>query len=173
VREPIPWPIRIPLAADRWRLAVLVLVRAAVGGLGLWTGLGTPGPLGALVATVGAVVLLYAIFLLAWLATVRVEVWPRRIEVGWVLRRHRFALASGNITSLRPTRRGPTRLLAPFNSFGLQFGPARVGSRERLSVIHLAHRASLITVPTTEGRLAIAPADVRQLVVALIAATRP
>ncbi|MDP9249870.1 MAG: hypothetical protein M3O78_00665 [Chloroflexota bacterium] len=165
------WPIPIPLAKDRWRLAALVAMRAAVGGIGLWTGSVTPGLLGVLAQAASAVVLLYAAFLAAWLATLRVSVWPGRVEVGWLVRRHRFELERGPITRLRPARRGLGRLLAPFSALGLQLGPARLVGRERLTVIHLSHDAPLIALPTREGRLAIAPANEAEMVTALEAAT--
>jgi hypothetical protein len=167
----IRWPIPIELAMDRWRLLALVAVRAAAGGLGLWTGSLTPGLLGVLAQGAGAVVLLYALFLAIWLTTLRVSVRPRSIEVGWLLRRHAYELARGPITRLRPARRGPGRLLAPFNSMGLQLGPSRLAGRERLTVIHLAHDAPLLALPTQEGRLAVAPAHETQMVAALEAAT--
>ena len=166
------WPIAIPLAKDRWRLVALVALRAGVGAIGAWTGLVTPGWIGILVLAGSVVLLLYAAFLLAWLASVRVEVWPRRIEVAWLLRRHRFRLANGQIGALRVPERGHGRILAPFNTLGLQLGPSRVGRRERLTVIHLAHRAALFAIPTVEGRLAIAPASTHALVMALLEATR-
>lgn len=165
------WPIQIQLARDRWRLAALVAMRAAVGGIGLWTGSATPGLIGDLAQAAGAVVLLYSAFLAVWLTTLRVSVRPGRIEVGWLLRRHRYDLVRGPITRLRPARRGPGRLLAPFNTLGLQLGPARLVGRERLTVIHLAHGAPLLALPTREGRLAIAPANESEMVAALEAAT--
>jgi hypothetical protein len=152
-------------------LAALVAMRAAVGGIGLWTGSVTPGLLGVLAQAASAVVLLYAAFLAVWLATLRVSVWPGRVEVGWLLRRHRFELERGPITRLRPARRGPGRLLAPFSALGLQLGPARLVGRERLTVIHLSHDAPLIALPTREGRLAVAPANEAEMVTALEAAT--
>lgn len=167
----IGWPIPIELARDPWRLVALVAIRAAVGGLGLWTGSLTPGLLGVLAQGAGAVVFLYAGVLALWLVTLRVSVWPGRIEVGWLLRRHRYELVRGPITRLRPARHGPGRLLAPFNSLGLQLGPSRLAGRERLTVIHLAHGAPLLALPTREGRLAVAPARETEMVAALEAAT--
>ncbi len=167
----IGWPIRIEVARDRWRLIALVGVRAAVGALGLWTGLLTPGLIGVLAQGAGAIVLLYAGVLAVWLATLYVSVWPGSVEVGWMLRRHRYDLVRGPITRLRPARRGPGRLLAPFNSLGLQLGPSRLAGRERMTVIHLAHRAPLLALPTREGQLAIGPADQSEMVAALEAAT--
>ena len=146
-------------------------MRAAVGGIGLSTGFVTPGLLGLLAQAASVVVLLYAAFLAVWLATLRVSVWPGRVEVRWLLRRHRFALARGPVTRLRPARRGPGRLQAPFRALGLQLGPARLVGRERLTVIHLSHDAPLIALPTREGRLAIAPANEAEMVTALEAAT--
>ena len=166
-----PWPIPVELARDRWRLVALVGVRAAVGALGLWTGSLTPGLIGILAQGTGAVVLLYAGFLAIWLATLRVFVRPGSVEVRWLLRRHAYELVRGPITRLRPARHGPGRLLAPFNSLGLQLGPSRLAGRERLTVIHLAHVAPLLALPTREGRLAVAPAHEAQLVAALEAAT--
>ena len=116
-------------------------------------------------------VLVYAVFLAVWLATLRVSVWPDRIEVGWLLRSHRYELVRGPITRLHPARRGPGRLLAPFNTLGLQLGPARLRGRERLTVVHLSHDAPLLALPTREGRLAIAPASETEMVIALEAAT--
>ena len=165
------WPIPIKLARDRWRLLTLVAIRAAVGGLGLWTGTRTPGLIGIVAEVAGAIVLLYAAVLAIWLLTLRVSVSPGKIEVGWLLRRHRYELVRGPITRLHPARRGPGRLLAPFNSLGLQLGPSRLAGRERLTVIHLSHNAPLLALPTREGRLAIAPADEPAMVSALEAAT--
>lgn len=165
------WPIPVELARDRWRLLVLVAVRAAAGGLGLWTGSLTPGLLGVFAQGAGALVLLYAGVLGLWLTTLQVSVWPGRVEVGWLLRRHRYDLVRGPITRLRPARRGPGRLVAPFNSLGLQLGPARLAGRERMTVIHLAHGAPLLALPTREGQLAVAPAHEAEMVAALEAAT--
>ena len=165
------WPIPIRLARDPWRLLTLVAIRAAVGGLALWTGTLTPGLIGILAAIAGAVVLLYAAVLAIWLVTLRVRVSPGSVEVGWLFRRHRYELVRGPITRLHPARRGAGRLLAPFNSLGLQLGPSRLAGRERLTVIHLAHEAPLLALPTAEGRLAIAPASESDMVSALEAAT--
>lgn len=171
VTRPTSWPIPIRLAKDRGRLAALVAMRAAVGGIGLWTGSLTPGLIGDLAQAAGAVVLLYSAFLAVWLTTLRVSARPGRIEVAWLLRRHRYELVQGPITRLRPARRGPGRLLAPFNTLGLQLGPARLVGRERLTVIHLSHDAPLLALPTREGRLAIAPANQAAMVATLEAAT--
>ena len=169
--QTLSWSISIDLARDRWRLAALVATRAAVGGLGIWTGSLTPGLLGLVAQGAGVVIVLYAVVLAVWMTTMSVSVSPGRVEVGWLLRRHRYELVRGPITRLRPARRGPGRLLAPFNSLGLQLGPSRLAGRERLTVIHLSHDAPLLALPTVEGRLAIAPAHEAEMVAALEAAT--
>lgn len=165
------WPVRIRLAKDPLRIAAVIALRGIVGGLGLWTGWVTTGVIGTVVLAAGALVTAYALVLAAWAVSVHIEVRPGQVELDWWLRRNRHALARGHITRLRPARRGTGRLRAPFHTLGLQLGPGRLGPVEHLTILRLARDATLITIPTEVGRLALAPANPQALVNALLAAT--
>jgi hypothetical protein len=164
------WPIRVPLARDRWRMAALVVLRAAVGGLGLATGIRAAGTIGIAVLAVSIAVLAYAPVLALWLGTLRAEIRVGRLDLVWALRRQSYPLMPGPITRLRPAERGKGVLEASFRGFGIVAGNGQL-DREALTVLRLSHGAPLIAVPTRRGRVAITPADEGRYVAALTRAT--
>jgi hypothetical protein len=164
------WPIRVPLARDRWRMAALVVLRAAVGGLGLATGIRAAGTIGIAVLAVSIAVLAYAPVLALWLGTLRAEIRVGRLDLVWALRRQSYPLMPGPITRLRPAERGKGVLEASFRGFGIAAGNGQL-DREALTVLRLSHGAPLIAVPTRRGRVAITPADEGRYVAALTRAT--
>jgi hypothetical protein len=166
-----PWSVRIPLARDRWRVFALIGSRAAVGAAGLATASGTPGTLGVGIFATSLAVLIYVALLVLWLATIRAEVRVGRLDLVWALRRHRYALAPGPITRLRPARRGRNALDAPLRGFGIAIGTWYLNN-EPLTVLRLSHRTPLIAVPTRRGRVVITPANESRYVAALTEAAR-
>jgi hypothetical protein len=165
------WPIRLPLARDRWRMAALVGLRAAVGALGLATGIRTTGTIGIAVLAVSITVLAYVPVLALWLGTLPAEIRVGQLDLVWALRRQSYPLVPGPITRLRPAERGKGALEASFRGFGIAAGNGQL-DREPLTVLRLSHGRPLIAVPTRRGRVAIAPADEGRYVAALTEATR-
>jgi hypothetical protein len=163
------WPIVVPLARDPLRLIGWLLIRIAIGEVGLVVGLHTPGTIGTVVTITSVVVLVYVVLLSIQVLSLRVEVYPGEVHAAaWPIRR-RYMLADGPVSRLRVTpRRGWFR--TQLGSFGIEVGTGLIGGRERVDVLRLAPSSSVILVPSTGARLAIAPISEERLIRALAAA---
>lgn len=164
------WPIVVPLARDPLRLIGWLLIRIAVGEVGLVVGLHTPGSIGTLVTFASVVVLVYVALLSIQVLSLRIEVYPGEIHAAaWPIRR-RYRLIGVAATRLRvPPRQGwfGTQL----GSFGIEVGAGMIRGGERVHVFRLAPTSSVVLVPTIDAPLAIAPASEERLMRALAAAS--
>lgn len=165
-----PWPIR--LQRSPVRLSVLVAARAAIGTAALVTAILEPGTLGTVLSFAGIVVLGYAALLGLDFVTMRLEALPGQIRLRSLLGNRRYELAKGEVRRLRlpPGWRSP--VAATFRGLGVRMGAGELEGEKLVGVIALARPASLLMVPTTDGRLAIAVASETELLVALTRATR-
>jgi hypothetical protein len=148
------------------RLALTVAVRAAVGGASLVTGLQVGGGIGVPLTIVGAVVLAYSALLALVVSSARLELHPGEIHLVTAIGRRRYQLQRGPITRLALRRRRGS-LAVQLGFLGLMIGRARLGGEELAGVLSLARTDELVLVPTTAGRLGIAPRDESDLLGAL------
>jgi hypothetical protein len=165
-----PWPIR--LQRSPVRLFVLVAARAAIGVAALVTAIPEPGTLGTALSFAGVIVLGYAALLGLDFVTMRLQAVPGQLRVRSLFVSRRYQLAKGDVRRLRlpPGWRFPVG--AAFRGLGVRIGPGQLEGEKLVGVIALARPASLLMVPTTDGRLAIAVASEKQLLDALMRATR-
>lgn len=165
-----PWPVR--LERSPVRLSVLVAVRAAIGIAALVTAIPETGTIGTVLSFVGIVVLGYAALLGLGFVTMRLEALPGQLRLWSLLGSRRYELAKGEVRRLRlpPGRRSP--VAAAFGGLGVRMGPGQLEGEKLAGVIALARPASLLMVPTTDGRLAVRVASEEELLHALIRATR-
>jgi hypothetical protein len=164
------WPIVVPLARDPLRLIGWLLIRIAVGEVGLVVGLNTPGSIGTLVTIVSVVVLVYVVLLSIQVLSLRIEVYPGEVQAAaWPIRR-RYRLTDGPATRLRVPP-GQGRFKTQLGSFGIEVGAGLMRGGERVEVIRLAPTSSVVLVPTIDARLAIAPISEERLMRALAAAS--
>jgi hypothetical protein len=162
---------RVALRRSPARLAMAVLVRGAIGAIGLWTGIGFGGSIGTALMATSAVVLAYAVLLALVLGTVRVEIEPDELIVTTMLGGRRYQLAPGELRRLHvPRHRSPLAVQVGF--LGAMLGRANLGGEDLAGVVALAPVESLILVPTVEGRVGIAPRFEQELIEALLEATR-
>jgi hypothetical protein len=163
--HPAPRPRPVALFRSPIRLVLAAGIRAAVGGLAVWTGLGIPGLLGTALIAAGSTVLVYAAILSLFFATVRLEIGPAEIQVAWALGRFRYRLRRGPLTRLAPRRR---RLVdAQLSFLGLELGGAKLAGEQLAGVLALGPAPALIAIPTDAGRLALAPRTEDELLDAL------
>lgn len=160
------FPLRVGLARDPTRLIGWLGVRLVIGEVGLVVGLQSPGSIGIAVTVAGAAVLLYVLLLALHVLSLRLEIQPGMIVVASVLVRRRYPLRHGAVTRMQvEPRRGffGTQL----GAFGVEIGLGRAPSDESVDVVRLSPVASMIMIPSTETRLAVAPASERVLLRAL------
>jgi hypothetical protein len=165
-----PWPIR--LQRSPVRLFLLVAARAAIGIAALVAAIPEPGTLGAVLAFAGIGVVGYAALLGLNFATMRLEAVPGQLRLRSLLVNGRYQLVKGEVRRLRLAPRSRSRLGAAFRGLGVRIGPGELEGEKLAGVIALARPDSLLMVPTTDGRLALAVASEEQLLDALMRATR-
>ncbi len=129
------------------------------------TGFEVPDLLGAALVTAGALVLAYAMVLGLFFATVRAELHPDELHVVSALRRRRYRLVRGPITRMAPRKR---RLIdAQLSFLGVMLGRAEVSGERLAGILALGPAEYLVTIPTADGRLALALQSEEELVAAL------
>ena len=165
-----PWPIR--LQRSPVRLFLLVAARAAIGVAALVAAIPEPGALGTVLSFAGIAVLGYAALLGLNFATMRLEAVPGQLRLRSVLVNGRYQLVKGEVRRLRLAARSRSRLGAAFRGLGVRIGPGEFEGEKLAGVIALVRPDSLLMVPTTDGRLAVAVASEEQLLDALMRATR-
>ena len=163
------FPLRIGLARDPTRIILWLGMRLAIAEIALVVGLQTPGSIGLAVTIAGGVVLVYVILLALHVLSLRMEIHPGEVRLASLLVRRRYPLQDGEVTRLRiEPRRGlfGTQL----GGFGIEIGLGRAPSKESVDVVRLAPVPSMILIPSTMRRLAVAPSSERTLLLALKAA---
>ncbi len=169
-----PRPIaRIALARSRPRLlavpAVLVLAGAAAIGVGWVT---VSGPIGVVLAGLGALVVVGALIGAILLLSVRFEVAESSVSVTWFGGRRFYALVPGPVTRVQLRGKRASRLRPRSGALGWGIGAARLRGEEEIELVRLAPTATAILVPTDRGRLAVAPAVEQDLLEALAQAAQ-
>ena len=150
---------------------------AVIGGAGLiLAGIGGAyASAGALLFLVPAVIGGIAILAAGWLAVVvlsaGLEVDVAALRLHWLGHERHFRLVPGALTRVSVGGGGRPRLRARLGALGWALGSAALND-ERITVVRLAVGRPLVMIPTDQGRLAVAPADERELVEALTAAAR-
>jgi hypothetical protein len=159
------WPRTIALARDPGRLIAWLLVRIAIGEVGLVVGLNTVGTIGTLVTIVSIVVLAYVALLAIHVLSLRIKVYPGQIHAAAFPFRRRYHLTGEPAIRLHPPpKQGWFR--TQLGGFGIEIGLGRI-REEELMVIRLAPRTDVVLVPCRETRLAVAPSSEEKLLRAL------
>jgi hypothetical protein len=164
-----PGPVRLPLAKDFLRIAAWLGLRGVIGAVGVIVGLQTPGVIGMAVVVVGSAVLMYVAALVVHVLTIRLELYPDEAHAASALTRRRYRLARGPITRLHiPPRRGS--FATQLGGFGVELGLGRTSGGESIDVLRFSAGSSVIMIPCTGVRLAVAPASEESLIRSLTAA---
>jgi hypothetical protein len=162
----------VRLARDRVRLfaapAAFVLVAAGAVAGGLLAG----GPAGISLMALGGLVALAAAYLAALVSSYRLVVEPGELTLRWLGGEHRYRLVRGPVTRVAVRGREAAALHPRFGALGWVVGRAVLRGEERIELIRLSVRTTLIVVPTDRGRLAIAAADESDLLASLATAVR-
>lgn len=169
-----PAPIaRVRLARSLPRLlafpALLVVLAAAIAIAGL---LLLPMPAVSLAAVAAAVLVVVALWWVARVLSIRLDVEESAVHLHWLGGERRYVLTPGPVTRVRFRGDNASTLRARGSWRGWQQGAARLRDEEDIQVVRLAPTATAILVPTEDGRLAIAAADEDQLLDALTEAAR-
>lgn len=164
-----PWPIR--LQRSPVRLSVLVAARAAIGIAALVTAIPAAGTIGTVLSFAGIFVLAYAALLGLDFVTMRLEARPGELRLSSSLGNRRYQLAKGDVRRLRLPAGWRSPVAATFAGLGVRLGPGKVEGEKLVGVIALARPTSLLMVPTTDGRLAVAVVSEEELLDALMRAT--
>jgi hypothetical protein len=100
---PPAWPVRIRLARDPGRLAIVVAIRFVIGEFGVVTGSQAGGTVGLVLFVVGGFVVLYTAALALYLITVAAEVVPEELHIVWPIRRTRIGCAPARSRGCGPS----------------------------------------------------------------------
>lgn len=164
-----PWPIR--LKRNRWRLLVVVGVRALIGAAALITAQASPGTIGTALTLAGIVVIGYAVVLWLYLVTIRLEASGGQLVLRSLLGTRRFRLTKGTVTRLQLPRSWRSPLEAGVSGVGVRIGVGELQGEKLLGVVALDRSATLLMVPAVGGRVAVAAESEGELLNALEAAT--
>lgn len=162
----------VRLARDPRRLLVLPLITILTGLAGAAASRLVEGPLGIAAAVAGLLVAAGGTYLAAWLFSFRLEVEAGALHVRWLGGERRYRLVQGQLTRIVIRGAGAAALRPHLGVLGTGLGPAVLRGEEQVELLWLAHRDSMILVPTDRGRLAIAAAVEQELLDALAAAVR-
>ncbi len=163
---------RVPLARAPLRLAAAPLFLLAAAGVAAGAGLKLGTAAGIALLAAAAVLGVLSLYLAIILLSVRLDVEVAGLRVRWIGGSRRYVLARGPVTRVLVRGDGSARLRPRFGALGWAIGPARLRGSEGIEVVRLAPTATLILVPTDQGRLAIAATSERELIAALGAAAR-
>jgi hypothetical protein len=163
---------RVSLARSLPRLLLAPVIAALAGiaaiGGGAWIG----GWAGVALAIAGASAGVSGILLGVIVFSLRLDVEVTAIHVRWLGGERRYSLARGPVTRVAVRGAGAPRLRVRFGALGWAMGPALLRDSERIEVVRLSPHVPLVLLPTSRGRLAVAPAVERELLDALAAAAR-
>lgn len=160
----------VRLARDPRRLLVLPLLAILSGLAGAAASRLVEGPLGVAAAVAGLLVAAGGTYLAAWLFSFRLEVEAGALRVRWLGGERRYQLVRGQLTRVVIRGAGAAALQPHLGVLGMGLGSAVLRGEEQVELLRLAHRDSMILVPTDRGRLAIAAAVEQELLAALAAA---
>jgi hypothetical protein len=162
--------IRLARAPLRLLLPSLILLATAATAAGAGIVLGSLVGLGLVVAA--AVLAVLSLLLAAIVLSVRLDVEVATLRLRWLGGQRRYALARGPVTRVLLRGDGAARLRLRFGALGWALGPAILRDSERIDLVRLAPTASIILVPTDQGRLGVAASSEAELIAALGAAAR-
>jgi hypothetical protein len=165
-----PWPIR--LKRSPMRLLLVVGLRAGIGVVGIATASRSPGAIGIVLTITGLIVLGYSLLLGLHLATLRLEARRGELRLSSVFGGRSYRLRKGELRRRRLPASWRSPLEARVGGLGVSLGSGVLEGEALVGVIALDRSATLIMVPVTGGRLAVAPASEEELLAALAAATR-
>ncbi len=164
---------RIPLARSLRRLVVAPLVLVAIGLIAAVAGLVLLPDLKAYpLLAVAAITAGLALYLLAVVTTVRLDVEVSTLRLRWIGSDRRYALARGAVTRVPLSGERAAKLRPRIGFFGWGLGSARLRGEETIQLVRLARSSAVILVPTDAGRIAVAPSSEEQFLEALAAAAR-
>ena len=162
----------IPLARSSGRLLAGPLILVAAGSAAVAGGVELGDAMGNGLVAAGLVVSALSLYLAVMLLSVRLEVEVATLRLRWLGGERRYSLVRGPVTRV-PLRGDDAALLRPrFGALGWGLGRARLRRDERIELVRLAPTATMILVPTDQGRVGVAPASEQQLLGALAAAAR-
>jgi hypothetical protein len=130
------------------------------------------GPVGFVLAGLGALVVVGALIGAVLLLSVRFEVAESSVSVTWFGGRRFYALVPGPVTRVQLRGKRASRLRPRSGALGWGIGGARLRGEEEIELVRLAPTATAILVPTDRGRLAVAPAVEQELLEALAQAAQ-
>lgn len=164
---------RIPLARSTRRLLIVPILLFALAAASVAGGmLLLPAPGGWALAAAAALPILAALYLVAVVFTVRLDVEVSTLRLRWLGSDRRYALARGAVTRVPLTGERRAKLRPRLGAFGWGLGTARLRGDETIQLVRLARSAAVIVVPTEAGRVAVAPRSEEQFLEALAAAAR-
>ncbi len=164
---------RVPLARSLRRLVVAPLVLVAIGLIaGVAALLLLPDLKAYALLAAAAVAFALALYLLAVVTTVRLDVEVSTLRLRWIGSDRRYALARGAVTRVALTGEQAVKLRPRLGFFGWGLGRARLRGEETIQLVRLTRSSAVILVPTDAGRIAVAPSSEQQFLEALAAAAR-
>ena len=162
----------VRLARDPRRLLALPSLAVVAGVGGAVASRLVEGLLGIALGVAGVLVVVVGIYLAAWLFSFRLEAEAGVLRVRWLGGGRRYHLVRGQLTRVVVRGDGAAPLRPRLGILGMGLGPAVLRGEERVELLRLAHRDSMILVPTHRGRLAIAAVVEQELLDAMAAAVR-
>ncbi len=148
-----PWPI--PLRRSIPRLALVVVLRAAIGAAAIVTAMATFGVVATVLNLTGAACLIYALLLGLYLFSLRLEAIPNELRLRSLFGTRNYRLRRGEVRRLWVEfSRRP--LEARVGTMGVRVGEGQLGGEKLVDVIALDQASTLLMVPVEGGRLAVA-----------------
>lgn len=164
-----PWPIR--LKRNPTRLLAVAGLRALVGAAAVLSAQVSTGIVSSALSIVGGIVLIYALLLWVYLATIRLEASAGQLILSSLLGTRRYQLAQGAVTRLQLPRSWRSPVEADISGAGVRLGDGELRGEKLLGVVALDRSASLLMIPAVGGRVAVAVESEDELLHALVAAT--
>ena len=162
----------IPLARSSGRLLAGPLILLAAGSAAVAGGVELGDFMGIGLVAAGLVVGALSLYLAVMLLTVRLDVEVATLRLRWLGGERRYSLVRGPVTRVPLRGDDAARLRPRFGALGWGLGRARLRRDERIELVRLAPSATMILVPTDQGRVGVAPASEQQLLAALAVAAR-
>jgi hypothetical protein len=163
---------RVPLARSRRRMLAAPLILLLVAAAAVAAGLFTDGWARYALLGGAALPMLLALYLVAVVSTVRLDVEVSTLRLRWIGVDRRYTLARGAVTRVPLRGERAAKLRPRFGAFGWGLGSARLRGEETIQLVRLARSPAVILVPTEAGRVGIAPASEEQFLQVLAEAAR-
>jgi len=135
---------------------MVVALRALVGLAALFTAAATFGVVATVLNVTGLAVLVYALLLGFYLASLRLEAAPNELRLRSLLGTRRYRLRKGEVRRLW-VQFSRLPIEARVGNLGVRIGEGQLGGERLVDVIALDHVSMLLMVPVDGGRLAVAP----------------